>query len=96
MVGRNEDQAGTAPLAASCIQRSHHRIGIITPDSTNLPTQKGWMAWLARAHVYVYNLLRVITRLNPAARAGIEHRSTCQRPHSMPMNQPRCILLANN
>ena len=28
---------------------------------TNLPTPKGWITWLARAHVYVHNLLRVIT-----------------------------------
>ena len=37
--------------------------------------------------MYVNNLLRVITRLNPAVRAGIEPRSTGPRPHSMPMNQ---------
>ena len=28
---------------------------------TNLPTPKGWIPRLARAHVYVHNLLRVIT-----------------------------------
>ena len=55
---------------------------------TNLPIPKRWIAWLARAHVYVLNLLRVIIRLNPVARAGIEPRSMGTRPHSMPMNQP--------
>ena len=30
----------------------HHRLGIITPDLsiTNLPTPKGWIAWLAKAN----------------------------------------------
>ena len=28
---------------------------------TNLPTPRGWVAWLARARVYVHNLLRVLT-----------------------------------
>ena len=56
---------------------------------TNLPTPKGWITWWARAHVYVHNLLRVITRSNPAVRAGIEPRSIGPRPHSMPVNQPR-------
>ena len=63
----------------------------ITPrqiDGTNLPAPKGWIAWLAGAHVYVHNLLRVITRLNPAARVGIKPRWTGPRSHSMPMNQP--------
>ena len=64
--------------------------------STNLPTPKGWIAWLARAHVYVHNLLGVITWLNLAARAGIEPRSTGPRSHSMPMNQPRRTLQAEN
>ena len=27
----------------------HHRLGIITPASTNFPTPKGWIAWLAKA-----------------------------------------------
>ena len=36
--------------------------------------------------MYVHNLLRVITRLNPKSRAGIEPRSTGTRPHSMPVN----------
>ena len=74
MVGRSEGQAGSAPLVATCIRHFHHRIGIITPRQiagTNLPTPKVWIAWLARAHVYVHNLLRVVTRLNPAARVGI-------------------------
>ena len=28
---------------------------------TNLPIPRGWIAWLATARVYIYNLLRVIT-----------------------------------
>ena len=59
---------------------------------TNLPTPMGWNAWLARTHVYVHNLLRVITRLNPMARSGIEPRSTGPRPHSIPMYQPHRTL----
>ena len=35
---------------------------------TNLPTPKGWIALLARAHVH--NLLRVITRSNPKFSSG--------------------------
>ena len=46
---------------------------------TSLPTPTGWIPWLARANVYVRSLLRVITRLNPAARAGIESRSTAPK-----------------
>ena len=30
---------------------------------TNLPTQKGCIAWLARAYVYIHNLFVVIIRL---------------------------------
>ena len=63
------------------------RKALLTPDKLPvpiLPTPKGWKAWLARAHVVVSNFLRVITRLNSAARA----RWTDSRHHSMPMNQP--------
>ena len=45
------------------------------------------MAWLAREHVHVHNMLRVITRLNPMARARIEPRSTGPRPRSIPTNR---------
>ena len=58
----------------SHLPHPHHRIGIITPDKiagNNLPTPRGWIAWLARARVYVHDLLRVIARSNPKARAGI-------------------------
>ena len=45
---------------------------ICTFAGTNyLPTPKGWIAWLARAHVYVYNLLRVMIRSNSKARTEI-------------------------
>ena len=43
---------------------------------TNLRTPQGWIAWLARAHVYIHNLLRVIILFNPKARTGFEPRST--------------------
>ena len=51
----------------------HHRFGIITPTiaGTNLPTPKGWIALLVRTHLYVHNLLRVITQSDSKVRAGI-------------------------
>ena len=52
----------------------HHRIGIITPDKLLVPIYRPrweWIAWLARARLYVHDLLRVITRSNPKTRAGI-------------------------
>ena len=44
---------------------------------TNLPTPKGWFAWLARAHIahmYAHKLLIILLSQN--TRAGIEPRST--------------------
>ena len=55
----------------------------------SLPFPKGWIAWLATAHVYVHNLLRVAIGLNSNARAGIEPMLTGPRPHSMSTKQPR-------
>ena len=39
-------------MTGCCQLHLHHRLGIITPRliaSTNLPTPKGWIAWLAKA-----------------------------------------------
>ena len=57
---------------------------------TNLPIPKGWIAWLATAHMYEHNLLglRVITRINRKAPAKIETTATGPRPGLMPTNQP--------
>ena len=41
---------------------------------------EGMIAWLARALVYVDNVLRAISWLNPNVSVGIEPRSTAQRP----------------
>ena len=51
---------------------------------TNLLIPKGWIAWLATAYVYIRNLLRVITRSNPKARAELN-------PDQRAQDLTRCI-----
>ena len=59
---------------------------------TNLQTPRGWIAGLARACVYVHDLLKVITRSNPKTRTRIKPRSKVPRPHSIPMNHLKLYL----
>ena len=48
--------------------------------STNLPTPKGWIAWLAEADCMHIPLPRVITQLNPKAPEGNEPMLLGPRP----------------
>ena len=60
------------PLAATCVLYSDHIMAIIKKcpknAGNNLHTQKGWIAWLARAYVGLHNLLKVTTRFNQNTR----------------------------
>ena len=80
----------TQPLTVrrALLPPSHQQI-----TGTNLQTPKIWIAWLARAHVY--NLFRLIARLNQKARAGIElggwsqYQTRWQRADSAVRDTPR-------
>ena len=47
---------------------------------TNLPTPKGWIAWLAKADYMHITLSKVITQLNPKVPEGNEPRLSDPRP----------------
>ena len=71
----------------------HHRLGIITPDfspSTNLPTPKGWIAWLAKedfTHITFAQGYYTI-KFKGTGRTQV----VCSKTNSIPVNQPRCTL----
>ena len=84
----NDD--GRVQLARPELPATHyicmHRLLPSTPSSpsrhyysrliagTNLPTLKGWIAWLAKADCTHITFAKVITKLNPKAPEGNEPR----------------------
>ena len=64
----------TTPLSPS----RHYYPQLIA--GTNLPTPKGWIAWLAKACCTHITLAQVITQLNPKALKGNEPSLSGSRP----------------
>ena len=73
----------------------HHRLGIITPKliaGTNLPTPKGWIAWLAKADWTHMTFVQGYYTIESKGTRRKWTQVVGSKTNSIPVNQPRRTL----